>query len=142
MIRMLRYLKDGGKFGMLCDLNLEPREGSVIIESFGGLLASVTQTHAALAQRTGASIVPIVSQPVQDGKYRVTYHPPIECPRDADVQKIVQQCWDALEPAIHEHPEFWLWPYKHWRYRPRDGAARYPFYANPSKRFQKLVDSR
>jgi len=140
MIRMLKFLKGGGKFGMLCDLNLDPREGSVLIECFGGLLASVTQTHAAIAQRTGASIVPVECRPGPGGKYRIIHHPPIECPPDADVREIVQKCWDALEPGVHAHPECWLWPYKHWRYMPRDGGDRYPFYANHAKRFQKLVD--
>jgi len=104
MIRMLKYLKGGGKFGMLCDLNLDPREGSVLVECFGGLLASVTQTHAALAQRTGAAIVPVECRPGPSGKYRIIHHAPIECPPDADPQEIVQKCWDALEPAVHEHP--------------------------------------
>ena len=140
MIRMLKFLKGGGKFGMLCDLNLDPREGSVLIKCFGGLLASVTQTHAALAQRTGAAIVPVECRPGPRGKYRIIHHPPIECPPGVDVRKIVQQCWDVLEPSIHDHPECWLWSYKHWRYKPRDGGGRYPFYANQSKRFQKLVD--
>ncbi|MEI6278668.1 MAG: lysophospholipid acyltransferase family protein [Verrucomicrobiae bacterium] len=142
MLRMFKHLKAGGKFGMLCDLNLDPREGSVLVECFGGLLASVTQTHAALARRTGAEIVPVECRPGPDGKYRIIYHPPIQCPPDADVRKIVQQCWDALEPSIHDHPECWLWSYKHWRYKPCDGGDRYPFYANQSKRFQKLVDQR
>jgi lauroyl/myristoyl acyltransferase len=142
MIRMLKYLKGGGKFGMLCDLNLDPREGSVLVSSFGGLLSSVTQTHAALAQRTGAAIVPVVCLPGPKGKYRIIYRQPIECPRDADVQGIVQECWDALEPAIHEHPEYWLWPYKHWRYKPEEGGDRYPSYANTSHRFQKLVEQK
>lgn len=139
MIRMLKYLKGGGKFGMLCDLNLDPREGSVLIECFGGLLASVTQTHAALAQRTGAAIVPVECRPGPAGKYRIIHHPPIECPPDADARDIVQRCWNALEPAVHEHPECWLWPYKHWRYRPATDDKRYPFYSNHSKRFDKLV---
>lgn len=140
MIRMLKFLKGGGKFGMLCDLNLDPREGSVLIECFGGLLASVTQTHAAIAQRTGAAIVPVECRPAPRGKYRIIHHPPIECPPDADVREIVQKCWNALEPAVHAHPECWLWPYKHWRYMPAGGGSRYPFYANHAKRFQKLVD--
>ncbi len=139
MIRMLKFLKNGGKFGMLCDLNLDPREGSVLIDCFGGLLASVTQTHAALAQRTGAAIVPVECRPAPGGKYRIIHHPPIECPPDADTRDIVQRCWNALEPAVHEHPECWLWPYKHWRYKPATDNARYPFYANLSKRFDKLV---
>ncbi|TSA37053.1 MAG: hypothetical protein D4R65_01895 [Verrucomicrobiaceae bacterium] len=141
MIRMLKFLKGGGKFGMLCDLNLDPREGSVLIDCFGGLLASVTQTHAAIAQRTGAAIVPVECRPVPGGKYRIIHHPPIECPPDADVREIVQKCWNALEPAVHAHPECWLWPYKHWRYMPAGGGSRYPFYANHAKRFQKLVEA-
>ena len=105
MIRMLKYLKGGGKFGMLCDLNLDPREGSVLIDCFGGLLASVTQTHAALAQRTGAAIVPVECRPGPAGKYRIIHHAPIECPPDASPRDIVQRCWNALEPAVHDHPE-------------------------------------
>lgn len=139
MIRMLKFLKGGGKFGMLCDLNLDPREGSVVINCFNGLLTSVTQTHAALAQRTGAAIVPIECRPAPHGKYRIIHHPPIQCPPDSDVRDIVQHCWNALEPAIHAHPECWLWSYKHWRYKPENHDARYPFYANHAKRFDKLV---
>jgi KDO2-lipid IV(A) lauroyltransferase len=139
MIRMLKYLKGGGKFGMLCDLNLDPREGSALIDCFGGLLASVTQTHAALAQRTGAAIVPVECRPGPAGKYRIIHHEPIECPPDASPRDIVQRCWNALEPAVHDHPECWLWSYKHWRYKPESDSSRYPFYANRSKRFDKLI---
>lgn len=142
MIRMLKYLKGGGKFGMLCDLNLDPREGSVIVETFGGLLTSVTQTHAALAQRTGAAIVPVECRPEPGGTYRIIHHTPIECPPGADTRDVTQRCWDALEPGIHTHPECWLWPYKHWRFKPSEGdAGRYPFYANHARRFDRLIDA-
>ena len=140
LIRLIKHLKSGGKCGMVCDLNLDPREGSVLVECFGGLLASVTQSHAALAQRTGAAIVPVECRPGPHGKYRIIHHPPIECPPDADPRELVQQCWNALEPAIHEHPESWLWPYKHWRYKPWIHSERYPSYSNHSKRFDKLVE--
>ena len=139
MIRMLKLLKGGGKFGMLCDLNLDPREGSVLIKAFGGLLTSVTQAHAALAQRTNAAIVPVECRPMDDGRYRIIHHPAIEHVTGSDARAIVQQCWDTLEPAIHAHPECWLWSYKHWRYKPAADNARYPFYANTAKRFDKLV---
>jgi len=141
MIRMLKFLKEGGKFGMLCDLNLDPREGSVAINCFGGLMASVTQTHAALAQRTGAAIVPVECRPGPGGKYRIIHHAPIECPPGASARDLVQRCWDALEPGVHAHPECWLWAYKHWRFRPAQDSPRYPFYANPSQRFEKLLRS-
>ena len=139
MIRMLKYLKGGGKFGMLCDLNLDPREGSVVIDCFGGLLTSVTQTHVALAQRTGAAIVPVECRPGTGGGYRIIHHTPIECPSDASAVDLVQKCWNALEPAVHKNPECWLWPYKHWRFKPRGNSERYPFYANHAERFDQLV---
>lgn len=139
MLRMLKFLRSGGKFGMLCDLSLDPREGSVVIECFHGLLTSVTQTHAALAQRTKAAIVPVECRPAPGGKYRIIHHSPIECLEGMKVQEIVQRCWDILEPSIHAHPECWLWSYKHWRYKPEDGGKRYPFYANHAKRFEKLL---
>ena len=42
--------------------------------------------------------------------------------------------------AIHAHPECWLWPYKHWRFKPsQEDSSRYPFYANTAKRFDKLI---
>jgi lauroyl/myristoyl acyltransferase len=37
MIRMLKHLKNGDKFAMLCDLNLDPSETSEIIDTFGVL---------------------------------------------------------------------------------------------------------
>jgi lauroyl/myristoyl acyltransferase len=140
MLRMLKHLKAGGKFGLLIDLNLDPAEGSTAITAFGGLLTSVTRTHVSLAQRTGASIVPIECLPLPDGRYRIIHHPPIPCPPEADPTPLVQQCWDALEPTIHAHPECWLWSYKHWRYKPRTHAERYPAYANPADRFDRLIE--
>lgn len=140
MIRMFKHLQNGGKFGVLSDLNLDPDEGSVIIETFGALKVSITQIHAALALRTGALIVPCECRPLPDGRYRMVYHPPLAFPPDAKPADIVQRCWDILEPSIREQPECWLWSYKHWRFRPSgDTSGRYPFYANEAKRFDKLL---
>jgi len=142
MIRMFKHLQGGGKFGVLADLNLDPSEGSVIVDTFGGLKVSMTQIHAALALRTGAKIVPCECRPLPDGRYRMIYHPPLEYPPDATPAQICQLCWDVLEPSIREHPECWLWSYKHWRFRPAgDTSGRYPFYANQAKRFDKLLKS-
>jgi len=140
VLRMLKHLNAGGKFGMLSDLNLDPDEGAVIVESFGGLKASVTQTHAALALRTGAKIIPVECRPLPDGRYRMIYHKALEYPPDATAAEIVQLCWNVLEPSIHEQPECWLWAYKHWRFKPvNDSTGRYPYYANVAKRFDKLI---
>jgi KDO2-lipid IV(A) lauroyltransferase len=139
MIRMLKHLKSGGKFAMTCDLNLDPRETSVIIDTFSGLKICVTQMQSALALRTNAKIVPCECRPEPDGTYRMVYHKPLEFSAEASVAEITQLCWNVLEPSIHEHPECWLWAYKHWRFLPSDDqSGRYPFYANVAKRFDRM----
>jgi Kdo2-lipid IVA lauroyltransferase/acyltransferase len=140
MIRMLKHLKAGGKFAMLCDLNLDPGETSVVIDTFGGLKICVTQMQSALAVRTGAKIVPVECRPDSDGSYRMVYHKPLEFPPEATAAEITQLCWNVLEPSIHEQPECWLWAYKHWRFLPaNDQTGRYPFYANIAKRFDRML---
>jgi Kdo2-lipid IVA lauroyltransferase/acyltransferase len=140
MIRMLKLMKNGGKFAMLSDLNLDPSEASVIIDTFGGLKICATQLHSVLALRTGAKIVPVECRPQPDGTYRMIYRKPLEFRPDASAAEITQLCWEVLEPSIHEQPECWLWAYKHWRFRPGDDrSGRYPFYANVAKRFDKML---
>lgn len=141
MLRMLKHLKGGGYFNLVVDLNLDPRESSVIIDQFDGLMACVTQMHAALALRTKARIVPAecIAQP--DGSYRLIYHPALVISPEDSPADIAQQCWDMLEPGIRQRPEDWLWSYKHWRFKPDNASGgRYPFYANIAKRFDKKLE--
>jgi lauroyl/myristoyl acyltransferase len=138
--RMLKHLKGGGYFCAVVDLNLDPDEASVIIDEFSGLKTCVTQMHAALALHTGARVVPAECRPQPDGTYRMIYHDPLEYPADATPAEIAQQCWDVLEPGIREAPEFWLWSYKHWRFKPAGAnMERYPNYANTAKRFDAAL---
>ena len=138
MLRLLRAVKSGGATEMLVDLTLRPSQASTVIEAFG-LKMCVTVLHAVLAQRAGALLVPFETEPRPDGTCRVTAHPPVEWPAGATTQEIAQRCWDRFEPIIRQSPELWLWPYKHFRYKPRQSARPYPFYANNSGRFEKLL---
>ncbi len=38
-------------------------------------------------------------------------------------------------------PEHYLWSYKHFRYRPKRATREYPFYANPSGKFEKVLQA-
>ena len=130
MLKLLRALRRGGGAGLLVDLNLRPgQQPCVAVEAFGGLKMCVTFLHALLHERTGVPITPTSSLPRPDGTCRMTLHPP---------------CWDFFEPLIHERPELWLWGYKHFRYRPADAPTpgRYPFYARPSREFERLLTGR
>jgi Kdo2-lipid IVA lauroyltransferase/acyltransferase len=140
MLRTIRHLKEGGKMGMLIDLNLKPSEAPVVIRCFGHLLTPVTRLPAELALRNGAALVPVACLPRPDGGYIVRYLPELSVTPASTVEEIAQACWDALEPSLHEHPELWLWSYKHWRYRPEGSAGEgYPFYANTHEEYQELL---
>lgn len=138
MIRLLKLVKRGGFAGMLIDLNLRPTQAATIIDGFG-MKMCVTFLHAILAQRGGAHLIPVEGCPERDGTCRVVVHPPIAIPPGASLRQITQACWDFFEPIVRENPERWMWAYKHWRYQPRNAARPYPFYANISSKFEKLL---
>lgn len=141
LLRMLRSAKHGGATGMLIDLNLRPTQAATVIEGFGpkGLKMCVPLLHAALAQRAGALLVPVETQPQADGTCRIIAHPPLEFSRDASLADIAQRCWDTFEPILRARPAEWLWPYKHFRFRPRSATRPYPTYAHESGKFEKLL---
>ena len=141
MLRLLKTVKRGGATGMLLDLSLHPTEAATIIEAFG-LKMCVSLLHAVLAQRAGTLLVPLEAVPLPDGTCRVIAHPPVDYPAGATPQEIAQRCWKVYEPIIRAHPEKWLWPYKHFRYRPRDAERPYPAYANDSSDFEAAPDDR
>jgi lauroyl/myristoyl acyltransferase len=138
IIRLLKQVKRGHTSGVLIDLNLRPDQPAVVIEAFG-MKMCVTFLHAVLAQRGNAALLPLESELLPDGSCRVRFHPPLEPAPGATPQQIAQMCWDFYEPTIRAHPERWLWAYKHWRYRPRGTGRAYPFYANESSKFEKLL---
>lgn len=141
MLRTIRHLRDGGKMGMLIDLNLKPSEGPVVIRQFGRFLTPVTRLPAELALRTGAALVPVECLPRPDGGYVVRYLPQLNLGPESSVGEIAQACWDALEPGLHAHPELWLWSYKHWRYKPKGPAGEgYPFYAGEYEPYEELIE--
>ena len=140
ILRLLKIAKRGGTTGMLIDLNLPPEQAATVIEGFG-MKMCVPLLHAVLAQRVGALLVPVETQTQPDGTCRIIAHPALELRGGATVAEIAQRCWDAFEPIIRARPEAWLWPYKHFRFRPRETARVYPGYANESGKFEKLLRS-
>lgn len=137
MIRLLKVVKRKGAAGMLVDLTVRPEQGAVVIEGFGRKMAG-SPLHAVLAERGNALLLPVHAESLPDGRCRVTVDPPLEVPEGADTQTIAQLCWNHFEKRIYERPELWMWAYKHWRYTPK-GATGYPFYSNPSSKFEKLL---
>ena len=140
MVRFFKALKRGVPVGILTDLTLKMSEPGLILQTFG-LCMRTTMMHAALQQRTERPILPFVTVPEKSG-YIVHILDPIEFSPSATQEEIAQTCWDRFEPFIQEHPEQWLWSYKHWRYRPPVDGDRYPFYANRNEFFDAEFNNR
>jgi lauroyl/myristoyl acyltransferase len=153
LLRMLREAKRGGTLALLIDLNLRPSEYAAVLEMFKpaavdptgesndgeGMKSCAPLIHVAIAQRTRAFLVPAITEPRPDGTVRVIVKPPVEFTDDTTPAEIAQRCWDAFEPVVLANPGGYLWPYKHFRYRPDDAPRPYPSYSNHSAKFEKLL---
>ncbi len=139
MVRFFKALKRGVPVGILIDLTLKMSDPAVIFRTFG-LPMRATMMHAVLHDRTGAPIMPFVALPRPGGGYLIRAFEPMQFPAGTPYQEIAQACWDKFEPLIREHPEQWLWGYKHWRYRPANPEKPHPFYANRSELFDAEFD--
>jgi Kdo2-lipid IVA lauroyltransferase/acyltransferase len=136
ILRLFKGLRKGHPVGLLTDLTLKMEDPAVVIDAFGRKMR-VTLAHCILHERTGIPIVPFIALPRSDGSYSVRIMPSLSFLPGTSHQQIAQACWNQFEPLIRQHPEQWMWVYKHWRYRPSTTDREYPFYANRSARFDE-----
>jgi Kdo2-lipid IVA lauroyltransferase/acyltransferase len=136
MLRMLRTVKRGGSAAFLADLSVHPTQAATIVHAYG-LEMSASMLHAVLAQRGNALVVGVENLPQPDGSCH-TIAKIIEIPENASTREVAQACWDYYEPRLRKQPHLWMWPYKHFRYKPRNADRPYPFYAHESGAFEKL----
>ncbi|MES2707496.1 MAG: lysophospholipid acyltransferase family protein [Verrucomicrobiota bacterium] len=141
MLKLFRHLKKGGSAAALVDLNTPPDQSATIIRRFG-MWSSISVLHVALAARTGVPVVPALAIARPDGRWELRFLEPVYVFTDTPLQQAAQQCWDSIEPVLRQHPEQWMWLYKHWRFLPPDAdPSSYPSYANQSNRFKRLFVS-
>ncbi len=139
MLRLIKALKKGGNVGFLTDLNVPPSKAAEVIECFGRKTC-VTKLHVVLARRLGLPILPAVCRPMEDGRSEMVVFSPIVVSEEESDAQAVQRVWDVFEAEIREHPQWWLWMYKHWRYLPKQpGGVEYPSYAGHNPWFDKML---
>lgn len=121
---LLRALARGTVVGFLVDQNAT-RSESVFVPFFGRP-ASTSRAMAVLALRTGTPIVPMFTRRERGGWHRVIYHAPLAPlagpSSDEPVTDLTRRCAEAVERAIREAPEQWLWIHDRWRTRPRSAG--------------------
>ena len=114
--RVMRLLADGQAVGVLIDQHTLGKD-AITVEFFGRP-AATTPVVAALALRTGASVIPLFALPMGAGRYRLVYEHPVVPPPDEGEQRIqefTQRCTDVLEMYVRRNPELWLWMHRRWR---------------------------
>jgi len=130
--KLFKELKRGGCVALLIDLNAPQGRGGIWLDFFGRPVFN-NSAAAALALHTGAPIVGGVAYPLPDGRVRIVYGPeiPVEPTGDraADLLAISQRCLDYCEAIIRDRPDFWLWFYRRWKFRPSPEKGNFPDYS-------------
>lgn len=117
---VLEALRRGHVVALLLDQNASRREG--VFVPFFGRLANTSRSAAVLSLRTGAPLVPVFIRREPGGRHRITIRPPVSRPDAAAgeeaIVELTRRCTEAIELAIRETPEQWLWIHDRWRTRP------------------------
>ena len=106
--QMVRVLRDNCVLGVLVD---RPTCGDGVAVDFFGRRTTVPAGVATLAALTGAAVLPIYLIHRGDGGYEGRILPPVRPPssgdRAADVQRVTQGVFSALERIIARSPQYW-----------------------------------
>lgn len=112
---LLQMLRANQAVGILADQNTTEDRG--VFVNFFGMPACVDAGLAKLAAHTGASIIPgFAVWAESEGRYVLKFYPAIEA--SGDQIRDTQAVQSALEQAIREYPEQWLWIHRRWKTRP------------------------
>jgi len=114
--RAMRQLQSGEGVGVLIDQHILGHDA--IYVDFFNRPAATTSAVAALALRTGASVVPLFALPLGGGRFRMIYEHPVEPPAatsEHPLREFTQRCTDVLEMYVRKNPELWLWMHRRWR---------------------------
>jgi KDO2-lipid IV(A) lauroyltransferase len=119
---IFKALRDNEPVGILVDQNSSTENG--VFVPFFGTLACANLTFARLAARSDAAVIPgFATWSEQEGRYILRFYPEVEITGEAveDTRRI--QC--AIESAIRETPDQWLWIHRRWKTRPDGEASLY-----------------
>jgi KDO2-lipid IV(A) lauroyltransferase len=124
--RSMAVLRHNEVLGVLPDQN----DLDGVFLPFLGRLAATSTGPAYMALRTGATILPAFIHREPDNTHVVEIRPPIEYTPTgdihADVKALSLKINQAIEVAIREHPEQWLWLHNRWKLRPPEESPVEP----------------
>lgn len=117
----IRHLRAGGLLWFAPDQ--ETRRGdSVFVPFFGQPAYSLTSTHQ-LARLSGAAVLPLFHERLDDGRYRLEIGPPLQDFPTRDATADTARVMELLESLIRRRPEQYLWLHQRFKRQP-DGTRR------------------
>lgn len=119
---MLETLHANQAVGVLVDQNVTADRG--VFVDFFGVKACVDAGFARLAARTGAAVIPgFAFWRESEQRHILKFYEPI--PMTGDALADTQAVHTALENAIREAPDQWLWIHRRWKTRPEGEGPIY-----------------
>jgi KDO2-lipid IV(A) lauroyltransferase len=119
---ILHALRKNEPVGILVDQNSSTENGAFV--PFFGIDACANLTFAKLAARSGAAVIPgFAVWSAEERRYVLRFYPAVEITGDAVADTCRIQ--HAIELAIREAPEQWLWIHRRWKTRPPGEASLY-----------------
>jgi KDO2-lipid IV(A) lauroyltransferase len=117
---VFRLLREGYIVGIMGDQS--PRTSAVPVNFFGHpCWASIGPVMAALRGKVPVHLATMVRS--DDGHYTLKFSEEIPLIRSGQVRRDLvensQRCQDAIEAAVREHPDQWLWLHRRWKKRDR-----------------------
>jgi KDO2-lipid IV(A) lauroyltransferase len=117
---MLQALQSNATIGVLVDQNCGLDQG-VFVDFFGVPACSGT-SFAKLAAHTGAAVLAGFAVWIEsEGRYKLTFYPPLEM--SGDIREDTARVQAAVERAVREYPDQWLWIHRRWKTRPPGEAG-------------------
>jgi len=119
----IRHLKAGGVLWFAPDQ--ESRRGdSVFVPFFGRPAWSLTSTHQ-LARLSGARVLPLFHERLDDGRYRVEIGAPMADFPGADAAGDTARVMALIEAQVRRAPAQYLWIHKRFKTQPEGMASPY-----------------
>ena len=112
---LLKALQSGETAAMLFDQNNTLDQG--VFVDFFGIPARTGTSFVKIAAHTGATVVPGFAVWIQEeGRYHMKFYPPLDM--TGDIVEDTRRVQAAIERAIRDYPDQWLWIHRRWKARP------------------------
>jgi KDO2-lipid IV(A) lauroyltransferase len=120
---LLHALRANQPVGVLVDQNSAPENATFL--PFFNQLACTNLSFARIAARSGAAVIPgFALWNEAESRYILRFYPVVEM--TGEPVEDTRRIQTAVEAAIREYPDQWLWIHRRWKTRPPGESSLYP----------------